>query len=280
MRSGILTIPAEGILLYDDDRYDSLLDFLHDGKSPVKREILESSCLVMPEATYQRTRELKRLQRRLANLQIANAAFRESWGIRVMSQLRSKLLRKPYPFDEIRDLTHRVTQEEAELRQIIDPLEMSDARFQEYKPCGDQYIRVRPDTSPVLAQRFFGHPRPAAIKPVLERFKSVWDNFRDLQPDPRILGFIAILGATSDFDAEEFRTWDERVLGMLYGPDATPSHPLTHDRFLIHAILYGLPTGAVSDRYIGFRIGWELFRKTWTRHFEHQLPDKQHHTLY
>jgi hypothetical protein len=32
-----------------------------------------------------------------------------------------------------------------------------------------------------------------------------------------------------------------------------------------------LPSGAIADRYIAFRIGWELFRKDWVKHFEHQL---------
>ncbi len=253
------------------DSYDALLEFLHSGSVPANAEFLADSCRIIPEATHQRICELKLMQRRLVKLQMDNANLRESWGMQVISYFKHKMLGGRQPMDEMRELSERAASEQTELQQIIDPLEMADDCFLEYRPGGEQHVRMRPEALSAMARRFFQQSPSVVIEPLLERFKAVRAAFHDFPSDQRILGLIAVLSATPDFDAEEFFAWDKRLLRMLYGAEATPLHPMTHDRFLIHAILYALPSGTIEDRYIAFRIGWELFRKGWMRHFEHQL---------
>ena len=211
------------------------------------------------------------MQRRLAKLQVDNANLRESWGMQVISYFKHKMWQERQPKDEMRELNERTASEQMELQKILDPLEMSDDCFLEYRPCGEQHVRMRPDALRALAQQFFQQSPSVKIEPLLERFKAIRAAFHDFPSDQRILGLIAVLSTIPDFDAEEFFAWDKRLLRMLYGAEATPLHPMTQDRFLLHAILYSLPSGTIEDRYIAFRIAWELFRKGWVRHFEHQL---------
>ncbi len=252
--------------------YNMLLELLHGTPITNEQEIPREGCWIMPAAIYQRVQELKRLQRQFTDLQISNASLRESVGIQALDRLKRKLLRRPPPPDEIRELSERISQETITLRQLVGPIEMSDAYFPQYQPCGDDYIRIPAEMLRELARHFFELSVTSHPENPLERFSAIREIFRNYPPDPRILGFIAILAASHrDFDAEGFFTWDERLLRMIFGKEATPSHPLTYDRFLIHAVLYGLPAGEIADRYIGFRIGWDLFRDDWARHFRHQL---------
>ena len=94
------------------------------------------------------------------------------------------------------------------------------------------------------------------------RFDTIWEQFVGYAPDIRVLSFVAVIAAgNSNFAMEDFTTWDTRVASMCYSQNTNPTHPNTYHRFLIHALLYGLYEGTLADRYIGLRIGWEMFRE-------------------
>lgn len=257
--------------MQNTDLYDILLEFLYNGKIPTDPAILQEGCRLIPETIYQRISELKLMQRRLMELQIANASAREAWGIQLGNFFKRKVLKKGAATDDIQELGGRIAGEQKQLQEAVDPVEMSDDCFQEYRPCGDQYIRVGPDVLRAMAQHFFESSPHTDTKSILQNFAATQEAFRDFPQDQRILGLIAILSNIDEFDIKEFLSWDKRLLQMLYGPKATQFNPMTFDRFLIHAVLYSLPTGTIEDRYIGFRIAWEVFRKEWGKHFDHQL---------
>ncbi|MBD3183994.1 hypothetical protein GF312_17045 [Candidatus Poribacteria bacterium] len=250
--------------------YDALIEFLYSGKIP--RESIEEYVFTIPNDTYQQIKLLKQLQRRHARLQVANSAYRESPGMQMISHIRRIMLRKPDPVDEIRKLSERINQQQAELRKVISMSEMSDNAFFEYRPCGDEYIRIRPDAQKDIMDYFFQKEPETNPKEAVNRFNSIIKLFQDFPPDIRVLGFAALLcSAVKDFDNTEFLKWDKRLLNLIYGPNIEATHPLSLDRFLVHAVIYGALDGEIEDRYIAFRIGWDMFRDQWSRHFSHPV---------
>ena len=256
----------------DSHAHDHLLTFLHDEAVRDLDSASIGQCYTIPPQVYARITKLKQMQQKLAALQVSNASFRESVGQLALSWLRQRVLRRPQPHDEIRELNDQLAQEETQLRESVPLVEMSDSLFVKYLPYSNGYVRVPPAVLRQLTQRFIQLSVTPDTRLVLERFEAVRSILVEYPPDPRILGFAALAAAAHpDFDARTFFFWDERVLGMIYGKEATPTHPMTYDRFLIHAILYSLPHGSIPDRYIGFRIGWDLFQTEWAKHFQHQL---------
>ncbi len=223
-----------------------------------------SECPSLSATTHEEIRELKRLQRRLTELQVEGAAIRDAFGLRVLEALRRKFRRAPLPEAEFCSLSEQIRAKEQLLRGKIDSPEMSDANFSQYLPCGDRYVRIPMTCYPQLSEYFF-HQRPTvSLEPVRERFEAIVEQFAGYVPDLRFLSFVAVIAASpSKFDMEHFTAWDERLAGMFYRAGTNLKHPNTYHRFLIHTLLYGLSQGSLEDRYIGLRIGWELFREQW-----------------
>lgn len=232
---------------------------------------------------YRKIKDLKSAQERSAKLQIENVAFREAWAVQMFDTIARKLFRRGKKRDEIAELNAEIATKQAELSKEMESREMGDSFFLQYIPSGDYFIRVTDEAKHELMTYFYSDESLSIsterIAEVVARFKTIYQLLREkgYSDDIRVASYAAMLargykeGSPAEKDIDGFLSWDTRLTHFIYGQNANPIIPLTYDRFPINAILYNITGVDVEDRFIAYRIAYELFAPQYRTYFRHQL---------